>query len=61
MGVDLSLVSGSGPRSRISKDDIKSYVKSVLQGEKAAPKAAASSVAGSGIPPIPEIDYSKKN
>lgn len=58
MGVDLSLVDGSGPRSRISKDDIKSYVKSVFQGEKSAPNVSGSSN-GSGIPAIPEVDYSK--
>lgn len=58
MGVDLSLVDGSGPRNRISKDDIKSYVKSVFQGEKSAPNVSGSS-SGSGIPAIPEVDYSK--
>jgi pyruvate dehydrogenase E2 component (dihydrolipoamide acetyltransferase) len=30
-----------------------------MQGEKAAPKAAAGATSGSGIPSIPEIDFSK--
>ena len=31
MAIDLSKVTGTGPRSRISKDDIKAFVKSVMQ------------------------------
>ena len=54
MGVDLTQVKGSGPRARISKDDIKAYVKGVLQG-----KGSAAPASTSGIPPIPEVDYAK--
>jgi pyruvate dehydrogenase E2 component (dihydrolipoamide acetyltransferase) len=63
MSVDLALVAGSGPRGRISKDDIKQYVKSVMEGTAAAPSvsgtSAAGVVGGSGIPAVPEVDYSK--
>ena len=53
-GVDLSLVKGTGPRSRIIKEDVQRYVKSRLK-DKAQPAA----VAGSGIPGMPDIDFSK--
>jgi pyruvate dehydrogenase E2 component (dihydrolipoamide acetyltransferase) len=57
-GVDLTKVSGSGRKGRILKEDVQSYVKSALkQLEKGA--GAAAPVAGSGIPPIPEVDFSK--
>ena len=53
-GVDLSLVKGSGPRHRIIKEDVQRYVKARLK-EKAQP----ATVAGSGIPGMPDIDFSK--
>ncbi len=57
-GVDLTKVSGSGRKGRILKEDVQAYVKSALkQLEKGA--GAAAPVAGSGIPPIPEVDFSK--
>ena len=54
-GVDLSLVKGSGPRSRILKEDVQAYVKAKL-AEK--PKATAVE-GGAGIPPVPAQDYAK--
>ncbi|WP_067515562.1 dihydrolipoyllysine-residue acetyltransferase [Endozoicomonas ascidiicola] len=54
-GVDLALVSGTGPRRRILKEDVQQYVKTRLS-EK--PQAAAAT-SGLGIPAMPEIDFSK--
>ncbi|XQE66666.1 dihydrolipoyllysine-residue acetyltransferase [Pseudomonas sp. P3C3] len=56
-GVDLAAVPGTGPKGRILKEDVQNYVKAVLQKAKDAPAAGASG--GSGIPPIPEVDFSK--
>jgi pyruvate dehydrogenase E2 component (dihydrolipoamide acetyltransferase) len=50
-GVDLSLVSGSGPRGRLLKEDVQEFVKSNLGGKGQA------LAAGAGIPPIPEVDF----
>jgi len=58
MAVELTLVTGTGERNRVSKDDIKAYVKQVMTGQKMAPKAAANS-SGTGIPPIPGVDFSQ--
>ena len=58
LGVDLSLVKGSGLRGRIVIEDVQGYVKQTL----AQPAAAATSAApagGSGIPPIPAVDFSQ--
>ena len=57
-GVDLSLVSGTGRRGRILKEDVQAYVKDALKQLAEAPKAAAVT-GGSGIPAIPEVDFSK--
>lgn len=56
MGVDLSKVKGTGPKSRISKDDVKAFVKRALQSPGSAAAAVAS---GSGIPAIPAVDFAK--
>jgi pyruvate dehydrogenase E2 component (dihydrolipoamide acetyltransferase) len=55
LGVALAKVAGSGPRGRILKDDVSAYVKQSL----AAPAAPAGAAAGSGLPALPEIDYSQ--
>ena len=54
LGVDLSDVKGTGPRGRLVKDDVRTYVKQVI-----AEKDERKVTGGSGIPPIPEVDFSK--
>ncbi|MES9827022.1 MAG: dihydrolipoyllysine-residue acetyltransferase [Candidatus Thiodiazotropha sp.] len=55
LGVDLSLIKGSGPKERILKEDIQRFVKrSLRQGEGAA--AARSPFE---MPAGPEVDYSR--
>ncbi|WP_220811470.1 dihydrolipoyllysine-residue acetyltransferase [Pseudomonas paralcaligenes] len=55
-GVDLAAVPGTGPKGRILKEDVQDYVKAALQRPKDAPAGATG---GAGIPPIPEVDFSK--
>lgn len=49
LGVDLSRASGSGAYGRILMGDVKRYVREVNSGGST----------GSGIPPIPAVDFSK--
>jgi len=58
-GVDLGEVTPTGPKGRILKEDVQTYVKDQLQKSKAAPTAAAGVTGGAGIPPIPTVDFSK--
>ncbi|MEM6485271.1 MAG: dihydrolipoyllysine-residue acetyltransferase [Pseudomonadota bacterium] len=51
-GVPLAAVRGTGPRGRILKEDLHSYVKHALE----APSGSSASLA---IAEIPDIDYSK--
>src|SRR5580704_16655563 len=55
MGVDLTKVTGTGEKGRISKDDIMAF----LRGPAPAPAGAPAATAGAGIPEIPAQDFSK--
>ena len=57
LGVDLSLVRPTGPRGRITKEDLHAYVKAAVQKATSAP--AAGVVVGSGLPTVPDQDFSK--
>ncbi len=57
LGVDLTQVTGSGPKGRIVKEDLQNFVKQVMQQTKATGGTAA--VGGAGIPPIPVQDFSQ--
>ncbi|MGO2132427.1 MAG: pyruvate dehydrogenase complex dihydrolipoyllysine-residue acetyltransferase [Halomonas sp.] len=60
LGVDLELVKPSGPKDRVLKEDVHSYVKQVMAGGQAkGASPAAQGAAGSGIPPIPDVDFSQ--
>ena len=48
LGVDLSRVNGSGRKGRITAEDVKAFVKAVMQGGAAA---------GGGLPKVPEVDF----
>ncbi|MED5493520.1 dihydrolipoyllysine-residue acetyltransferase [Halopseudomonas pachastrellae] len=55
-GIDLTDVKPTGPRDRILKEDVQKHVQAVMQQRKAAPAGATG---GSGIPPVPEVDFSR--
>ncbi|MGD9889397.1 MAG: dihydrolipoyllysine-residue acetyltransferase [Halothiobacillaceae bacterium] len=59
LGVELQHVVGTGPKGRIQTTDVETYVKAVMQGNKPAPHAAATASTGSGIPPVPVIDFTQ--
>jgi pyruvate dehydrogenase E2 component (dihydrolipoamide acetyltransferase) len=57
-GVELNAVSATGPHGRVLKEDVQAYVKSIMTKSKDAP-AAGGAAGGMGIPPIPEVDFSR--
>jgi len=67
LGVPLEEVKGSGPKGRITQDDIHGFVKGVMTGStqtkaQAAAAPAAAAAAGGGIPgllPWPKVDFTK--
>jgi pyruvate dehydrogenase E2 component (dihydrolipoamide acetyltransferase) len=61
LGVNLSAVSGSGRKARITREDVQNYVKQALAGGAAPRPAAAAPAAGGGLNllPWPQVDFSK--
>ena len=62
LGVPLDQVKGSGPKGRITQDDVQGFVKGVIATAQAAPKAPAAAPAGGGIPGLlawPQVDFAK--
>jgi len=64
LGVDLGRVKPSGPKERVLKEDVHGYVKQAMKaqqegGTTAATAGAAPAAGGSGIPPIPDVDFSQ--
>ncbi|MEO5845376.1 MAG: dihydrolipoyllysine-residue acetyltransferase [Caldimonas sp.] len=67
LGVPLGEVEGSGPKGRITQEDVQSFVKAVLAGQtktfaqagKGAPAAAAAGGAMPGLLPWPQVDFAK--
>jgi pyruvate dehydrogenase E2 component (dihydrolipoamide acetyltransferase) len=53
LGVDLAAVTGTGPKGRVTKDDLLAHLRGSL------PAAAAPAAAGTGIPEIPAQDFSR--
>lgn len=54
LGVDLSRVTGTGPKQRILKEDVQSYVKQVMAGERGGTAGA-----GLDLLPWPQVDFAK--
>ncbi len=68
LGVPLDEVKGSGPKGRITQDDVQTFVKAVLAGQaqtkaqagKGAPAGAPASGGGlAGLLPWPQVDFAK--
>ena len=49
LGADLGKIQGTGVKGRITQDDVKAYVKSLLTAAAAAP--------GMGLPRVPVVDF----
>ena len=58
------MIKGTGPKSRILKEDVVAFIKQAMEGIGSGYGGGGASAqglagGGSGIPPIPEVDFSK--
>ena len=53
LGADLTTISGSGSHGRILKEDVTQFIKAALS------QGVTAGQGGSGLPAIPEVDFSK--
>lgn len=59
LGVDLSMITGSSRKGRISKGDVTGFVKGLLTSGTAPGSTNQATAQGSAIPAMPAIDFSK--
>ncbi|SFO63068.1 pyruvate dehydrogenase E2 component (dihydrolipoamide acetyltransferase) [Variovorax sp. OK605] len=65
LGVPLEEVKGSGPKGRITQDDIQNFTKAVMSGQASTKASAAKAPAGGGdgaalgLIPWPKVDFTK--
>jgi pyruvate dehydrogenase E2 component (dihydrolipoamide acetyltransferase) len=64
LGVPLNEVKGSGPKGRISQEDVQSFSRAVMTGEtrtqaQSAKAPAGDGGAGLGLIPWPKVDFAK--
>lgn len=63
LGVPLEEVKGTGPKGRITQEDVQAFTKSVMSGEAqtkaAGGKAPAGGGAALGLLPWPQVDFAK--
>jgi pyruvate dehydrogenase E2 component (dihydrolipoamide acetyltransferase) len=62
LGVDVGLVPGTGPKARITQEDVMAFVKGVMTGQRAPAGAPAGGPAAGGelnLLPWPKIDFTK--
>jgi pyruvate dehydrogenase E2 component (dihydrolipoamide acetyltransferase) len=59
LGVDLTLVGGSGPKGRITVEDVRGFVKGALAGGAKSKESTTNDGAGLGLIPWPKVDFAK--
>lgn len=59
LGVDLARVKASGPKGRITREDINAFVKGALQAPATSAPAAAGGGGGLDLLPWPKVDFTK--
>ena len=59
LGVDVAQVKGTGPKGRITQQDVQAFVKGALSGAAAVSPTPTSGGAGLNLLPWPQVDFAK--
>jgi len=59
LGVTVSQVKGTGPKARITQDDVQAFVKAAMSGGGNAGATSGGSLGGLNLIPWPKVDFAK--
>jgi|UniRef100_UPI0040489E8F pyruvate dehydrogenase E2 component (dihydrolipoamide acetyltransferase) len=59
LGVTIHQVSGTGPKGRITQDDVQAFVKAAMIGGASSAPASGGSLGGLNLIPWPKVDFAK--
>ena len=59
LGADVTQVKGSGPKGRITQEDVQAYIKGILSGQSTAVSTTTSGGNGLQLLPWPKVDFKK--
>jgi pyruvate dehydrogenase E2 component (dihydrolipoamide acetyltransferase) len=59
LGVTISQVTGTGPKGRITQDDVQAFIKAAMSGGGNAGAASSGSLGGLNLIPWPKVDFAK--
>ena len=59
LGVIVSQVKGTGPKGRITQDDVQAFVKAAMSGGGNSSSASGGSLGGLNLIPWPKVDFAK--
>ena len=59
LGVTIASVKGTGPKGRITQDDVQAFVKLAMSGASAPTATSGGSLGGLNLLPWPKVDFSK--
>ena len=59
LGVTVSQVKGTGPKGRITQEDVQAFVKAAMIGSSSSAPSSGGSLGGLNLIPWPKVDFSK--
>ena len=59
LGVTVTQITGSGPKGRITQEDVQAFVKAAMSGGGSPATASGASLGGLNIIPWPKVDFTK--
>ena len=59
LGADINQIKGTGPKGRITQEDVRIFIKQILSAPKTAPAAPVNAGSGLNLLPWPKVDFKK--
>jgi pyruvate dehydrogenase E2 component (dihydrolipoamide acetyltransferase) len=59
LGADINQIKGTGPKGRITQDDVRIFIKQILSAPKTAPATPVNAGSGLNLLPWPKVDFKK--